>query len=258
MVRYTAGREHGEHVCERAGYEVTFDGSTTLATPTVETDGFFQDDRSVVVESLAPEAVTPDTLVPRYANALANGHAVLFVVPDAPAVEQATAVLDTPYCVAEETESRCRTFYNGPDRIPLSDGRYALARANEYVWKEVDPDDPELEGRTGSDRKDLLLEGDGELVTVFDSVDGLACPSPDAFPFTYGRTDDKQFHVYGRDGTEIGRFGSVRAMREQGYQPIPMPLVPEHVFERGPLSRSWAVCAEDSFTVHTADGTRAA
>ncbi|WP_439025458.1 hypothetical protein [Haloarchaeobius sp. DT45] len=255
MVRYTAGNDHGAAVLSRAGYEVDADDGPPLATPTTVSTQFYRTDRPVVVESLAPEEVGAKTLVPRFANALAGDQNVLFVVPNESNVGAALHVLDRPYCVANETETRCRTFFNGPDRVPLSNGRYALARADEYVWREVDPRESELDGRTGSDRKEVVLTGDGETVALFTDVDGLSCPSPSAFPFSYGRGHDKQFHVHDRDGREVGRFGTIRAMREQGYEPVPMPLVPEHLFERGSLAGSWAVVAEDSFRVHTTDGS---
>ncbi|WP_435363097.1 hypothetical protein [Haloarchaeobius sp. DYHT-AS-18] len=257
MVRYTAGNDHGAAVLSRAGYAVDSGDGPTLGTPQSDSTQFFRTDRPVVVESLAPEEVTAETLVPRFANALAREQNVLFVVPSEPTVGAALHVLDAPYCVAAETDTRCRTFFNGPDRVPLSNGRYALAQAGEYVWRELDPEESELEGRTGSDRKEVVLTGDGEEIALFTDVDGLSCPSPSAFPFSYGRGHDKQFHVHDRDGREVGRFTSIQAMRTHGYEPVPMPLVPEHLFERGSLAGSWAVVAEDTFRVHTTDGTHA-
>ncbi|WP_267642419.1 hypothetical protein [Haloarchaeobius amylolyticus] len=257
MVRYTAGNDHGAAVLSRAGYEMDAGDGPVVGRPTGDGPDLFRTDRPVVVEALAPENVDAKTLVPQFANALAGEQNVLFVVPDESKLGVALGILDRPYCVAAETDTRCRTFYNGPDRVPLANGRYALAQADEYVWRELDPDESELDGRTGSDRKEVVLTGDGETVALFTDVDGLSCPTPDAFPFSYGRGHDKQFHVHDRDGREVGRFTSIQAMRKHGYEPVPMPLVPEHLFERGSLAGSWAVVVEDSFRVHTGDGTHA-
>ncbi|WP_435360912.1 hypothetical protein [Haloarchaeobius sp. DFWS5] len=256
MVRYTTDENHGAAVLRRAGYEVPGGGGRTVGERPNDTDALLREDTSIVVESVAAGSVDAETLVPRLANALAREQSVLFVVPSEAAVGSALHVLDAPYCVAQETETRCRTFFNGPDRVPLENGRYALAQAGEYVWREVDPEEAELDGRTGSDRKEVVLTGDGERIAVFADVDALSCPRADAFPFSYERGEDKQFHVYRRDGSEVGLFGSIRAMRENGFTPVPMPLVPEHVFERGSLAGSWAVVALDSFTLHTVDGTK--
>ncbi|WP_435345609.1 hypothetical protein [Haloarchaeobius sp. HRN-SO-5] len=256
MARYAAGRDHGARVVERAGYDLGATGAVTVGSPTAATDRLMPSDRELAVEGLGPREARPEALVPRFASVLAEGRDALFVVPDQGAIEGALSVLSAPYCVAAETDVGCRTFYDGPDRIPLANGRYALAEADEYVWREQDPEHPEREGRTGSDRKEVVLTGDGEVLATFGEVDALSCPPADAFPLSYGRGDDKAFHVYDRSGSELGRFGTVRAMREHGYEPVPMPLVPEHVFERGSLARSWAVVAEDSFAVHTRTGVR--
>jgi hypothetical protein len=256
MVRYTAGRDHGARVVERAGYDLRTTDAVTVGSPTAVTDRLTPSDRDLAVEGLGPREVRPAALVPRLASILAEGRDALFVVPDEAARDEALEVLSAPYCVAAETDTRCRTFYNGPDRIPLADGRYALAEASEYVWNERDPDSSEFEGRTGSDRKDVVLTGDGERLATFHDVDALSCPPGDAFPLSYERGEDKAFHVHDRSGGELGRFGTVRAMREHGYEPVPMPLVPEHAFERGSLARSWAVVVEGSYVVDTAEGAR--
>ncbi|WP_435335415.1 hypothetical protein [Haloarchaeobius sp. TZWWS8] len=254
MVRYASGREHGAAVLRRAGYEVRADDGPPVGSASGETTGLCRMDGPVVAQALAPGMVTAETIVPLLANGVEDGRATLFVVPTETDVGSALHVLDRPYCVAREDGDRCRTFFNGPDRVQLDDGRYALGRASEYVWREVQPGEAELEGRTGSDRKEVELVGDGEALALFADVDALSCPSASAFPYSYGRDADKQFHVRRRDGTEVGRFSGVRAMRENGFTPIPMPLVPEQVFRSGSLAGSWAVVAEDSFTVHTVDG----
>lgn len=248
------GYDHGGAILDRAGYELGTADGRTVGDPTAATDRVTGTDRPVAVVRLDPDEVDPAALVPRFASTLADGHDALFVVPDDAAVAAAIDVLDDPYCVAAETETRCRTFYDGPDRIPLANGRYALAPAGELDWREREPPADPPDGRTGSDRKRVVLADGDEVLARFDDVDALACPPADAFPLAYGRGTDKTFHVYDRRGSELGRFGTVRAMREHDFEPVPMPLVPEHLFEDGSLVRSWAVVAEGGSAVHTAGG----
>lgn len=252
--------DHGETVLERAGYELRREGGALVGHPHGATRRLTGTDRPVAVVTLDGDDTDPATLVPRFASVLAHGHDALFVVPDTDALAAAVEVLDAPYCLAAEDDDRCRTFYDGPDRVPLANGRYALAEAGDLVWRERDPPaaDADDADRTGSDRKQVVLEDGDETLARFDDVDALGCPPADAFPLAYERGGDKAFHVYDRRGSELGRFGTIRAMRAHGYEPVPMPLVPEHVFEDGSLVGSWAVVVDGGTTVHTADGTREA
>lgn len=246
--------DHGEALLERAGYEIRATGGSMVGHPKPSTRRLTGTDRPV--EVVPARDTDPAALVPRYASVLADGHDALFVVPDADALAAAVDVLDAPYCLVAEDENRCRTFYAGPDRVPLANGHYALAPAGDHVWRERDPPEADDGDRTGSDRKQVVLEDDGEVLARFDDVDALACPPADAFPLSYTRGGDKAFHVHDRWGSELGRFGTIKAMREHGFEPVAMPLVPEHLFEDGSLVRSWAVVVDDEDTVHGADGSR--
>lgn len=248
--------DHGKTVLERAGYEVRTEGGAVVGVPHGATRRLTGTDRPVEVVTVDARETEPAALVPRYASVLADGRDALFVVPDVDALAAGVEVLDAPYCLAAEDESRCRTFYDGPDRVPLANGRYALAPAGDLLWRERDPPETDDGDRTGSDRKQVVLEDGGEVLARFDDVDALSCPPADAFPLSYARGSDKAFHVYDRWGRELGRFGTIRAMREHDFEPVAMPLVPEHLFDGGSLVGTWAVVAEGTSTVHAADGTR--
>lgn len=247
--------DHGTVILERAGYELQTAGHAVVGEPHGATRRLTGTGRSVEVVTLDDGDTDPAALVPQFASVLAHGYDALFVVPDVDALAAVVEVLDKPYCVAVEDENRCRTFYDGPDRVPLANGHYALAPAGDLVWHEVEPPAADDGDRTGSDRKQVVLEDGDEVLARFDDVDALACPPADAFPLSYKREGDKAFHVYDRWGSELGRFGTIKAMREHGFEPVSMPLVPEHVFDDGSLVTSWAVVVEDASTVHTADGT---
>ncbi|WP_256299118.1 hypothetical protein [Haloarchaeobius salinus] len=246
---------HGSLILEGAGYDRRTEGHAVVGEPHGATRRLTGSDRPVEVVTLDDRETEPAALVPQFASVLAHGHDTLFVVPDVDALAAVVEVLDRPYCVAAEDEDRCRTFYDGPDRIPLANGHYALAPAGDLVWRERDPPEAEDGDRTGSDRKQVVLEDGTEVLARFDDVDALACPPADAFPLSYKRGGDKAFHVYDRWGSELGRFGTIKAMRGHGFEPVAMPLVPEHVFDDGSLVTSWAVVADGAGTVHTADGT---
>jgi hypothetical protein len=248
--------DHGTEILERAGYELRTASHAVVGDPHGGTRRLTGTDRPLAVVALDGRDTEPMALVPAFASVLAQGHDALFVVPDVDALAAAVEVLDAPYCVAAEDGDRCRTFYDGPDRVPLANGHYALAPAGDLVWRERDPPETEDGDRTGSDRKQVVLEDGTEVLARFDDVDALACPPADAFPLSYKRGGDKTFHVYDRWGSELGRFGTIKAMREHDFEPVAMPLVPEHLFDDGSLVTSWAVVAEGASTVHTADGTR--
>jgi hypothetical protein len=247
--------DHGETVLERAGYEVRAADGALVGIPHGATRRLTGTNRPLAVVALDDRDTDPAVLVPQLASVLARGHDALFVVPDVDALASVVRVFDAPYCVAAEDEDRCRTFYDGPDRVPLANGHYALAPAGDPVWRERDPSEVDDGDRTGSDRKQVVLEDGTEVLARFDDVEALACPPADAFPLSYKRGSDKAFHVYDRWGSELGRFGTVKAMREHDFEPVAMPLVPEHVFDDGSLVTSWAVVVDGATTVHDADGT---
>ena len=250
--------DHGTDILERAGYDLRTASHAVVGDPHGGTRRLTGTDRPLAVVTLDDRHVEPAALIPEFASVLARGHDALFVVPDVDALAAVVAVLDRPHCLAAEDEDRCRTFYDGPDRVPLANGHYALAPAGELVWRERDPPEAGDGDRTGSDRKQVVLEDGTEVLARFDDVDALACPPADAFPLSYERGGDKTFHVYDRWGSELGRFGTIKAMREHAFEPVAMPLVPEHIFDEGSLVTSWAAVVDGETTVHTADGTREA
>jgi len=94
-----------------------------------------------------------------------------------------------------------------------------------------------------------LTDDDGLLAT-FESVDALTCPgpAPDAFPYRYTR-ENGQFRVLDHDGA-VGQYGTIAAMRADGYRPVPLPLVPEHhVREHASLARAAVLASIDDETV---------
>jgi hypothetical protein len=205
-------------------------------------------DGPVAVE---PVACDPAELVERAAHAARHDRATLYVVrtDDAAGVRE---MLAEPRFVAAERDG-LRTFYHVPDRIQLSDGSYAAVKAAQptprrgelaresanrvLTWRE----EPATESPT------LVLEVNRRPTATLDSVDALICPGPGAvFPYRYARREGS-FCVFDAD-REVGRFGGVAAMRTSGYQPVPMPLVPEHHLRWGTPAMGVAVVDGDSVT----------
>ncbi|MFB6167394.1 MAG: hypothetical protein ABEJ43_00945 [Haloferacaceae archaeon] len=242
-----AGRdllERGVRACERRGYAVTRPESgrdpPALAEPTAETRAFAAD-RPVAVEPLPASAVTPTTLVSRLWDDVDRGRAALFVVP-ADCVDEARAVLTDPPFVAERSVDGRRTFYSGPDRVPLAGGGYALARpAGEYRWSE----EPASEVRRDAAAEDgtrLVLRAGNDPIAVLPDVDALARPSAELFPFSYARGGEGSIRVRSAAGEPVYTADGVRALGTAGFEPVPMPLVPEHVFaDPAVAAESWTV-----------------
>jgi hypothetical protein len=250
----------GRAACERRGYEVTDPGRpwlpSRLGDPTPDATPFVAGSTAaqVAVEPLAPDEVTPTMLVSRLRNNRGNDRFSLFVVDDEATAREVRRVLHDPPLVAAEDACGARTFYNGPDRVPLAGGGYAAVRTDSspgvLVWREHGAGDDRsllLVDRgcdlTGSSRD--ARDVDGAVVAHLDGVDALACPDGSTFPYAYARDpEDKRFHVRTGRGDAVGRYEGVAAMRANAYVPIPMPLVPEHVF-RGISSvrDEWGVLA---------------
>ena len=247
MPVYPSVRDHGVALCERAGYDVTVDealhGPTAVADPTADAVGLVdpQQPRPVAIEPLTEADIGPAGLVPRFADALRADRDCLFVVPSTAdtgtTITQVVAtVLGDPSCVAAD-DPEGRRFYKGPDRVPLSDGSYACARAStaDLQWREV---------RVDEGRPRLELSVGTEIVAVFEHVDALAAPGRHAFQYAYRRADDGRFEV--TEGEEVvERFPGPTAMRRGGYAPVPMPLVPEHLLPDDADTSRWAVCQPD-------------
>jgi len=237
MAVYASLRTAGVELCRRAGYTVA-DGERAIARPGVEASAIAGEPRPIAVEPLSAATVGPESVVPRLAGAVESGRDCLFVVPapdgsDALARTVASVLADPTGLAADGPEGR--QFYSGPDRIPLSDGTYACARAPEdrLQWREVAiADPPRLELSVGT-----------EVAAVLAEVDALAIPDRGRFRHAYARSDAGRFEVFER-GEVVDSFGGVTAMRHGGYTPVSMPLVPEHLFPAGSdPGRSWAVCA---------------
>ncbi len=183
--------------------------------------------------------VTPLSVVSAIADAAHDRNAPLLVV-DEWGLDNARAILSEPFLLRDRVDGR-RLFYSIPDRITLTDGRYACVRTDEEPqWREeprtagsasADGDDTD---RTDTDDPRLLLEADESIQAVLQSADGLTCPGPDpdAFPYRYGRGADKRVHVFDRE-REVGRYAGIAAMRDNAYRPVDMPLLPEHHVRTG-------------------------
>lgn len=255
MVYYASVRDAGIERCTAAGYAVETETDAgnppALATPTPEAVALVDKARPIVIEPLTEADIGPEAVVPRLAAAVDAGQDCLFVTPapdDSDALARVVAsILRTPTALAAD-DPEGRRFYSGPDRVPLSNGSYACVRApvERLQWREV---------RVGADRPRLELSAADEVVAVFEHVDALACPDRAAFRHAYSRTDGR-FEITER-GDVVDRFPDIAAMRRAGYTPVPMPLVPEHLFATdGDPTRSWSVCSVASDApVFGPDGT---
>ncbi|MGB9952600.1 hypothetical protein ACOZ4F_09375 [Haloarcula marismortui] len=260
MLIYPSVRDHGVSLCERAGYDVAVrddsGGPPALATPNDDAVGLVDatDPRPVAIEPLTEANVGPDGLIPRFVDAVREGRDCLFVVPSTEAMgttltQMVATILGEPACLAADGPDG-RQFYNGPDRVPLSDGTYACARApaSDLQWREV---------RVDQGRPRLELGVGTEVIAVLEHVDSLAEAGRHAFQHAYRRANNGQFEVTA-GGDVIERFPGPTAMRRGGYPPVPMPLVPEHLFPENADSSRWAVCQPDGGTdVLTATGLSA-
>lgn len=144
----------------------------------------------------------------------------------APAIAQ---VLEEPFMLASAVDGR--QFYTIEDRIQLTDGTYACVDRGSLAWTERATDQ--------TDFPELVLHRDDGVVTVLESVAALTCPgpSPAAFPYRYTREADGQFRVLDADGV-VATYPSMTALRRE-FQPVPLPLVPEHhVRTSGRLARA--------------------
>jgi hypothetical protein len=236
-------RAVGQTVCDRRGYDVTVPERPWLpaavADPTADADPFVPRATSgpVAVEPLASEEVTPTMLLSRLRNNRSHGRFSLFVV-DSDVAAPAREVLADPPLVAAEDDLGRRTFYTGPDRIPLDGGGYAAVRTETapagLVWREVgDGDGRSLALVDGGDVDDDVPRQPGAdaVLAWLDGVDSLGCPPAGEFPYSYRRDPaDKCFRIRTREGRVVGVYDGVSALRANAYVPVPMPLVPEHVF----------------------------
>lgn len=229
------------------GYHVVRPDSSA-ESPAVAT----RDGESISIEPLATGDIEPTTIVSRLAHAVERGRAAWFVVDDPNAERRVRDILTDPALLPAVSNGR-RTFYTGPDRITVEGGGYACFKWTgsgdpTIRWRETDtpvgpvPAPPDVDasatdetGRPAVPR--LVCEVDGSVRAVLAGVESLRVPPASVFPFAYARNgSDKRFRVRrGEDGTVIDDFPGFAAMREAGYVPIPMPLVPEHLLAGGPV-----------------------
>jgi hypothetical protein len=225
-------------LCER-GFTLEFDEWTTTA----------RGDSADLVGVEAPLAVVrlvdgrPLSVVSAVANAADEG-LVPVLVGDQQTRSAAESLLSEPFVLAGRRDGR-RQFYAVEDRIRLTDDTFACVAADgEIRWSEAST-------TARAETPQLHLSVGGEVVAAFDSVDGLTCPGParEAFRARYSRGDDGRFRVRERDGT-VGRYGSVAAMRADGYRPVPLPLVPEHHLRHNlSLARATVLASVDGGSV---------
>lgn len=255
------------------GYDVVRPDSSA-EPPAVAT----RNGETVSIEPLAPDDVTPTTLASRLGHAIERGRRALFVVDDADAERRVRSVLEEPALVVTEHDGN-RTFHAGPDRIPVEGGGYACVRSSgvgdpAIRWRETDTPigpvaaAPDVDAAATEDAgrpvvPRLVCETDGEVLAVLAGVESLRVPPAAAFPYAYARNaGDKRFRVRrGSDGVVVDDFPGFAAMREAGYVPIPMPLVPEHLLGGGEsdvgstvtasdIADRWRISRTDGSTIH--------
>lgn len=205
-----------------------------------------------------PDDTAPLTIVSEVATAAREGSVPVLVVDEWTAADVRGVLAAVPF-VADRRNGG-RVFYDVQDRIQLRDDTYACVPTGPLQWLEAPADrdgapigaDTAATGGAASDTDDpqLLLRVGDRTVAALDSVAALRCPGPAtaAFPYRYDRTDGR-FRVL-EDEAVVGRYGSVRAMRTDGYRPAPLPLVPEHhVRSNGHLARSTVLARVEDGTI---------
>lgn len=246
-VRYVRGR----------GFDVTRSTDRgepdAVATPLAGarlSDSLPADDRPLAIERLdaadgpaagryargSDLAADPTTVLERVAGAARQGRRCLFVATPTVA-EAAYDVLTDPPFVRRATDGH-REFYRSHDRVHLDTGALAAWRSYrpDYRWEEVP---------VGRGNVRLVCYDGRTVVARLDSVETLRAPPADAFPYSYRRAADKRLHVSSVAGQLLGVYPSYRAMRRAGFDPVPAPLVPEHVVGDAEVRDAWAIAVDD-------------
>lgn len=244
---------------------ISVDEPQSAAVRSVETHA----GEPLAIEPITPDDATPTVIASRLAHALDRDRRALFVVDDAETAATVESLLAAPALLVGESDRGHRTFHAGPDRIPVTGGGYACVRYEglgdpAFVWRESDtpvgpvPTGADVDAAAVDDSgrplaPRLLCEVDGRVVAVLAGVESLRVPPGSAFPYAYKRDPtDKQFRVRrGGDGAVVETVGGFAAMREAGYVPIPMPLVPEHVLGRDEsrsLDSAWGILRIDALS----------
>lgn len=230
------------------GYEVRRPDSgaepPAVATPDDDADPPFGTARETAIDPLAD--ADPTTVLSRLWTNRNHDRATLFVVDDTETAEAVADLLAPPLGVVSADADGRRTFFDGPDRVPLAEGGYAAVPASDEVeWREV--------GK-GETFQLVLRTDDGEVLGALDGVGDLDCPPRATFPYAYVRDDDKRIRVHDFHGRPVETFSGIRAMREGGFAPVAAPLVPEHMLD-GDVDDWWGVLvtADDSVVTAPAD-----
>ena len=191
----------------------------------------------VAIEPVAAADCDPTTIVSRAVHADRHDRDILFLAGTDEVAEQVESILSDPPLVCS-SRSGLRTFYAGPDRIPIEAGGYALVESprESLRWRETRTPAGPMDGDPNGTRGPrVVLEVDGTVRAVVADATALASPPATAFPYRYQRDPDtKRFYVFStREGPTgpIEDYPGVKAIRAGGYTPVPMPIVPEHLFE---------------------------
>lgn len=244
----TAGVEQ----CRQRGYEVRQPDDSGqppgIARPDDDTDPPFGPRRALGLEPLTD--ADPTTVLSRLWTNQEHDRGTVFLVPDETVAEAVRSMLSDPVGV-ESADDDGRVFYTGPDRVPLAEGGYAaVPRSSDLIWRETDatvPAEMQSDGagnaRENTDGGRLELRADGETLAVLEGVGALDCPSRERFPYCYERDGDKQIRVRDFAGRPVERYTGVGAMRTDGFEPVPAPLVPEHMLD-GDVTGWWGVVVE--------------
>jgi hypothetical protein len=185
----------------------------------------------------------PLTVISAVSNTVESGH-VPILVANQDCRETVSKFLSSPFGLVG-AQNDTRQFYATEGRIRLTDGSYACAATDEPLqWTEA----PESES---AESRQLRLMVNNELIAIIDSVEAIACPAPQptSFRYRYSRNENGRFVVY--DGTEsIGTYPGVSAMRADGIQPVPAPLIPEqHIDSNAQLARATVLATVDDRSV---------
>jgi hypothetical protein len=229
-----------------------FDPDRTTESDDSTASALLTSGRPVAIEAIRePE---PTLVLSRLWNDRNNDRAALFVAPDRETAERIEALLTPPVGVRDRDEEG-RTFHAGPDRVALAEGGYAAVPAGTALeWRESTTARGAvgLAAEGGCEVDDgpesgswLTLLADGDVVARLDGVGALDCPSRERFPYAYHRDRDKRIRVVDFAGRPVQRYTGIGAMRDGGFQPVPAPLVPEHMFD-GSIDGWWAVLVDES------------
>ncbi|MFC7070684.1 hypothetical protein [Halobaculum lipolyticum] len=235
----------GAAAMDERGYDVTRPDSgaepPAVAVPGEDAESPFGEARETAIDPL--DGADPTTVLSRLWTNRNRDRATLFVVDDRETADAVADLLAAPLGVAAADDAGRRTFFDGPDRVPLAEGGYAAVPAGDHVvWRET--------GEGESFR--LALETDrGEVIGALDGVGDLDCPPRATFPYGYERDEDKRIRVRDFRGRPVETFAGVKAMRAGGFAPVAAPLVPEHMLD-GDVDGWWGVLVVADGSVVTA------